>query len=99
ATVPYTLSLHDALPIFAEFKAALGATAPVADATSIVRKATRLVGATALAAAPAVSSVSAAVSSVSTAVGERVDKSAIPFALKGRSEEHTSELQSLRHLV
>jgi serine/threonine protein kinase len=69
----------------AAFKAALGATTPPQEAATIVRRATRLVGALpgALAASPAMSSVSLAVSSVSSAVGERVDKSTIPFALKG----------------
>ena len=65
------------------FKAALGATASMSDAASIVQSATRFVGALPDALSPGIATVSSAVSTMSMAVSERVDKSTIPFALKG----------------
>src|SRR5437899_12708621 len=73
----YTLSLHDALPIAAKYKA--GKQGPVI-----------LIG----------HSLGA---NAVMLIGQELDKRGIPVALivpfDGRSEEHTSELQSLRHLV
>ena len=74
----------DRFDTVADFKAALGATKSTSEAASVVQKATRFMGALPNAlASPAMSTVSSAVSSVTSAVCERVDKSAIPFALKG----------------
>src|SRR5207253_6090148 len=98
-TVPYTLSLHDALPIYAEVARRIGKT-PVwifhgdADPAVPVEESRKMVEA--LRAANANMKYSEY-----PGVGHNSwDKAyAAPEFIPWRSEEHTSELQSRGHLV
>src|SRR5262245_63887576 len=67
----YTLSLHDALPIFAEHPVEAGVDQAAQREIGVAARVARL----------------------------ELDVGGLLLAARARSEEHTSELQSLRHLV